>query len=96
MRASTLFARTLREAPAEAEVSRLGSLAAVTDRGAPLEHRVFCLGFTLRERPSTGPHSLTVRAYDSDGNVGTVNLVFLHAQTKFENRAEDTGELPEE
>jgi hypothetical protein len=28
--------------------------------------------------------------------VGTVNLVFLHAQTKFENRAEDTGELPEE
>jgi hypothetical protein len=25
-----------------------------------------------------------------------VNLVFLHAQTKFENRAEDTGELPEE
>jgi hypothetical protein len=25
-----------------------------------------------------------------------VNLVFLHAQTKFENRAEDTGDLPEE
>jgi hypothetical protein len=25
-----------------------------------------------------------------------VNLVFLHSQTKFENRAEDTGELPEE
>lgn len=31
-----------------------------------------------------------------NGPVGTVNLVFLHAQTKFENRAEDTGELPEE
>jgi replicative DNA helicase len=31
-----------------------------------------------------------------NGPVGTVNLVFLHAQTKFENRAEDTGEMPEE
>jgi replicative DNA helicase len=31
-----------------------------------------------------------------NGPVGTVNLVFLHAQTKFENRAEDTGDLPEE
>jgi replicative DNA helicase len=31
-----------------------------------------------------------------NGPVGTVNLVFLHSQTKFENRAEDTGDLPEE
>jgi replicative DNA helicase len=31
-----------------------------------------------------------------NGPVGTVNLVFLHAQTKFENRAEDTGEMAEE
>jgi replicative DNA helicase len=31
-----------------------------------------------------------------NGPVGTVNLVFLHAQTKFENRAEDTGEMPDE
>ncbi|HUP04791.1 MAG TPA: replicative DNA helicase [Bryobacteraceae bacterium] len=31
-----------------------------------------------------------------NGPTGTVNLVFLHAQTKFENRAEDTGDLPEE
>ncbi len=31
-----------------------------------------------------------------NGPVGTVNLVFLHAQTKFENRAEDTGDLPED
>ena len=35
-------------------------------------------------------------AKQRNGPVGTVNLVFLHAQTKFENRAEDTGELPEE
>ena len=31
-----------------------------------------------------------------NGPVGTVNLVFIHAQTKFENRAEDTGEAAEE
>jgi replicative DNA helicase len=35
-------------------------------------------------------------AKQRNGPVGTVNLVFLHAQTKFENRAEDAGELPEE
>ena len=31
-----------------------------------------------------------------NGPLGTVNLVFLHAQTKFENRAEDTGDVAEE
>ena len=35
-------------------------------------------------------------AKQRNGPVGTVNLVFLHAQTKFENRAEDTGEMPGE
>jgi replicative DNA helicase len=35
-------------------------------------------------------------AKQRNGPVGTVNLVFLHSQTKFENRAEDTGDLPEE
>ena len=30
-----------------------------------------------------------------NGPVGTVNLVFLSAQTKFENRAEDTGDVAE-
>ena len=35
-------------------------------------------------------------AKQRNGPVGTVNLVYLHAQTKFENRAEDTGEMVEE
>jgi replicative DNA helicase len=34
-------------------------------------------------------------AKQRNGPVGTVNLVYLHAQTKFENRAEDTGEVEE-
>ncbi len=34
-------------------------------------------------------------AKQRNGPIGTVNLVFLHAQTKFENRAEDTGEIEE-
>jgi replicative DNA helicase len=34
-------------------------------------------------------------AKQRNGPIGTVNLVYLHAQTKFENRLEDTGE-PEE
>jgi replicative DNA helicase len=33
-----------------------------------------------------------ILAKQRNGPVGTVNLVFLSAQTKFENRAEDTGE----
>jgi len=35
-------------------------------------------------------------AKQRNGPVGTVNLIFLHEMTKFENRAEDTGELPDE
>src|SRR5579871_1520072 len=35
-------------------------------------------------------------AKQRNGPVGTVNLVYLHAQTKFENRAEDTGEIAED
>jgi replicative DNA helicase len=35
-------------------------------------------------------------AKQRNGPIGTQNLIFLHAQTKFENRAEDTGDLPEE
>jgi replicative DNA helicase len=37
-----------------------------------------------------------ILAKQRNGPVGTVNLVYLHAQTKFENRAEDTGDAPEE
>lgn len=35
-------------------------------------------------------------AKQRSGPVGTVPLVFLHAQTRFENRAEDLGDIPPE
>jgi replicative DNA helicase len=49
-----------------------------------------------REREDLRGLAELIVAKQRNGPVGTVNLVFLHAQTKFENRVEDTGELPEE
>jgi len=49
-----------------------------------------------REREDLRGLAELIIAKQRNGPVGTVNLVFLHAQTKFENRAEDTGVLPEE
>ncbi|PWU08120.1 MAG: replicative DNA helicase [Terriglobia bacterium] len=49
-----------------------------------------------REREDLRGLAELIIAKQRNGPVGTVNLVFLHAQTKFENRAEDTGELPDE
>src|SRR5690348_8667772 len=49
-----------------------------------------------REREDLKGLAELIIAKQRNGPVGTVNLVFLHAQTKFENRAEDTGDLPEE
>jgi replicative DNA helicase len=49
-----------------------------------------------REREDLRGLAELIVAKQRNGPTGTVNLVYLHAQTKFENRAEDTGELPEE
>jgi replicative DNA helicase len=49
-----------------------------------------------REREDLRGLAELIIAKQRNGPVGTVNLVFLHAQTKFENRAEDTGEMAEE
>jgi replicative DNA helicase len=35
-----------------------------------------------------------ILAKQRNGPIGTVELVFLHAQTRFENRAEDLGDIP--
>jgi replicative DNA helicase len=49
-----------------------------------------------REREDLKGLAELIVAKQRNGPVGTVNLVFLHSQTKFENRAEDTGDLPED
>ena len=49
-----------------------------------------------REREDLRGLAELIVAKQRNGPIGTVNLVYLHAQTKFENRAEDTGELPDE
>jgi len=49
-----------------------------------------------REREDLRGQAELIIAKQRNGPVGTVNLSFLHSQTKFENRLEDIGELPEE
>ena len=67
-----------------------------------IEQDADIVGFVFREeiyhrdREDLRGLAELIVAKQRNGPVGTVNLVFLHAQTKFENRAEDTGELPEE
>jgi len=67
-----------------------------------IEQDADLVGFVFREevynknREDLRGLAELIIAKQRNGPVGTVNLVFLHAQTKFENRAEDTGEFLEE
>jgi replicative DNA helicase len=67
-----------------------------------IEQDADVVGFVFREevynrdREDLKGLAELIIAKQRNGPVGTVNLVFLHSQTKFENRAEDTGEMPEE
>jgi replicative DNA helicase len=67
-----------------------------------IEQDADLVGFVFREevynrdREDLKGLAELILAKQRNGPVGTVNLVFLHSQTKFENRVEDTGELPEE
>jgi replicative DNA helicase len=67
-----------------------------------IEQDADLVGFVFREevynrdREDLKGLAELIVAKQRNGPVGTVNLVFLHSQTKFENRAEDTGEAPEE
>ena len=76
-------------------------LSDLRDSGS-IEQDADLVGFVFRpevydrEREDLRGLAELIIAKQRNGPVGTVNLVFLHAQTKFENRAEDTGELPEE
>jgi len=67
-----------------------------------IEQDADVVGFIFREevyhrdREDLRGQAEFIVAKQRNGPVGTVNLVYLHAQTKFENRAEDTGEYVEE
>ncbi|HTP35292.1 MAG TPA: replicative DNA helicase [Candidatus Acidoferrales bacterium] len=67
-----------------------------------IEQDADLVGFVFREevynrdREDLKGLAELIIAKQRNGPVGTVNLVFLHSQTKFENRAEDTGDLPDE
>jgi replicative DNA helicase len=66
-----------------------------------IEQDADVVAFVFREEVYK-PHQEDLRglaeliiAKQRNGPVGTVKLVFLHAQTKFENAAEDLGEVAE-
>ena len=66
------------------------------EQDADLVAFVFREEIYRRDREDLRGLAELIIAKQRNGPVGTVNLVFLHAQTKFENRAEDTGEITEE
>ena len=72
------------------------------DHRGSIEQDADLVGFIFREevyhreREDLRGLAELIVAKQRNGPVGTVNLVYLHAQTKFENRAEDTGDLGEE
>jgi len=67
-----------------------------------IEQDADLVGFIFREevykRDRADLHGIAelILAKQRNGPIGTVPLVFLHAQTRFENRAEDLGDLPPE
>jgi replicative DNA helicase len=65
-----------------------------------IEQDADLVGFIFREevykRDREDLHGVAelILAKQRNGPIGTVPVVFLHAQTRFENRAEDLGDLP--
>ena len=49
-----------------------------------------------RDREDLRGQAELILAKQRNGPIGKIDLVFLHSMTKFENRAEDLGDLPEE
>jgi replicative DNA helicase len=76
-------------------------LSDLRESGA-IEQDADLVGFIFREevykRDREDLHGVAelILAKQRNGPIGKVDLVFLHAQTRFENRAEDLGDLPPE
>ncbi len=101
MNVPMLVLSQLNRAPETRQGDHRPQLSDLRESGS-LEQDADVVGFIFREevyhkdREDLRGMAELIIAKQRNGPVGTVNLVFLHAQTKFENRAEDTGEMPEE
>ena len=63
------------------------------EQDADTVHFLFRPEMYARDREDLRGLAELIIGKQRSGPVGTVNLVFLHAQTKFENRAEDVGDV---
>jgi len=66
------------------------------EQDADLVEFIFREEVYKRDRDDLKGIAELIVAKQRNGPIGKVDLVFLHAQTRFENRAEDLGDLPPE
>ena len=91
----------LSRAPETRQGDHRPQLADLRESGS-IEQDADLVGFIFREevykrdREDLRGLAELIVAKQRNGPIGKVDLVFLHALTKFENRAEDLGELPPE
>jgi replicative DNA helicase len=63
------------------------------EQNADNVHFIFREEMYYRDREDLRGLAELITAKQRNGPIGTTNLVYIHSQTKFENRAEDTGEI---
>jgi replicative DNA helicase len=91
----------LSRAPETRQGDHRPQLADLRESGS-IEQDADLVGFIFREevykrdREDLRGLAELIVAKQRNGPIGKVDLVFMHALTKFENRAEDLGDLPPE
>jgi replicative DNA helicase len=91
----------LSRAPETRQGDHRPQLADLRESGS-IEQDADLVGFIFREevykrdREDLKGLAELILAKQRNGPIGKIDMVFLHAQTRFENRAEDLGDLPQE
>jgi replicative DNA helicase len=91
----------LSRAPETRQGDHRPQLADLRESGS-IEQDADLVGFIFREevykrdREDLRGLAELILAKQRNGPIGKIDMVFLHAQTRFENRAEDLGDLPQE
>jgi replicative DNA helicase len=91
----------LSRAPETRQGDHRPQLADLRESGS-IEQDADLVGFIFREevykrdREDLKGLAELILAKQRNGPIGKIDMVFLHAQTRFENRAEDLGDLPAE